>query len=191
MKNSLFLLASLLSIAALLSGCAQPAASHTEPALTKIPNILTAATDTPYAPIPITGATEGPVVSTATSGGVGMPLTSIPPSTATITPIVPAPPEGGQVVTLADNGQTIRLRVDQTFLLDLGEQYQWTIEIANQSIVSRVINVMVIRGAQGLYQAHMPGTTTLRATGDPACRQAQPPCMMPSLVFQIQIMVAP
>ncbi len=191
MKKSLYLLASVLSLAAILSGCAQPAASITEPATTSSSGIVTVATDTPYAPIPITGSTETPAVSTASGGGVGAPLTSIPMSTATATPIVPAPPEGGRVVTLADDGATIQLRVDQTFLLDLGDQYQWTIEIANQSIVSRVINVTVIRGAQGLYQAHMPGTTTLRAIGDPMCRQAQPPCMMPSRLFQIQIMVAP
>ena len=56
-------------------------------------------------------------------------------------------------------------------------------------IVSRVIGITVVRGAQGVYVAHQPGSTQLTAAGDPVCRQSQPPCGAPSRLFQIQIVV--
>lgn len=61
--------------------------------------------------------------------------------------------------------------------------------VADPMIVSRVVNVLVIRGAQGIYEAKQPGTTTLTATGDPPCRKVQPPCMLPSRIFRVQITV--
>jgi hypothetical protein len=41
-----------------------------------------------------------------------------------------------KIVTLADNGQTVTLKVNETFLLELGEGYDWNITVADQSIVS-------------------------------------------------------
>jgi len=46
-------------------------------------------------------------------------------------------------------------------------------------------------GAQGIYLAHKPGTVTMTATGDPACRQSKPACMMPSIIFTLHIEVQP
>jgi hypothetical protein len=85
----------------------------------------------------------------------------------------------------------IRLHPGQRFLLALGEGYEWTVTVADPAIVSRVINVLVMRGAQGLYEAHGPGATTLQASGDPTCRSAQPPCGAPSRLFGISIIVTP
>ncbi len=45
----------------------------------------------------------------------------------------------------------------ETFLLKLGEDYYWNITIDDQTIISRVPNVLVVRGAQGIYRAHEPG----------------------------------
>lgn len=92
-------------------------------------------------------------------------------------------------VTLLDSGKTITLHVGDSFLLYLGDTYQWTVDIADQSIISRVPNIMVIRGAQGIYTAHKVGTTTLTATGNPQCYYSKPPCLMPSILFQITIIV--
>lgn len=102
--------------------------------------------------------------------------------------LVPPVPQA-QIVILADDGRTIRLHIGESFLLKLGEGYDWTVTIADQTIVSRVMNVMVVRGAQGLYEARRPGQTTLMGTGDPLCRRAQPPCAMPSRLFRLQIVV--
>jgi carboxyl-terminal processing protease len=94
-----------------------------------------------------------------------------------------------QTVTLDDNGGTVTLHVGEQFLLKLGEDYNWTVTVADQRIVSRVVNIAVVRGAQGVYEAHQLGSTTLTATGDPACLQSKPPCAMPSRLFQITVVV--
>lgn len=92
-------------------------------------------------------------------------------------------------VTLADDGKTIELHPGDRFLLDLGEGYIWNVNVGDPSVVSRMVNVLVIRGAQGIYEAKLPGVTMLTATGDPPCRQAQPPCGAPSRLFRVQIAV--
>ena len=96
-----------------------------------------------------------------------------------------------KIITLADNGKSIDLRNGQSFLLKLGDSYDWNVEIDNQTVLSRVMNVMVVRGAQGIYEAHSPGTATLSAVGDPFCYTAVPRCMMPSIGFQINVIVTP
>ncbi len=100
-----------------------------------------------------------------------------------------SPISGNKIVTLDDNGQTIQLHVGERFLLKLGSNYNWIVSIADPTIVSRVPNVLVVQGAQGLYEAKRPGRTTLTAVGDLPCRQAQPPCEAPSRLFQVQLIV--
>jgi hypothetical protein len=92
-------------------------------------------------------------------------------------------------ITPADDGQILTFQVGQSFLLFLGAGDTWSATVADPAVVGRVPDVFVIRGAQGLYQARRPGRTLLAATGDPACRQAQPPCAAPSLLFSVQIVV--
>ncbi len=104
-------------------------------------------------------------------------------------PLVTPQPSGSQTVTLDDQGKTITLAVGERFLLNLGEGYNWEVSISDQAVVSRVIGITVIRGAQGVYQAHQAGSVTLGATGDPLCRQSQPACGMPSLLFSVTIIV--
>jgi hypothetical protein len=95
-----------------------------------------------------------------------------------------------QRVTLADSGATVELPVGRTFLLYLGgPPPEWRVEVANPRIVSRVVNIMVIRGGQGVYKALTPGRTRLTAIGSWPCRQAQPPCMVPDRSFQITVVV--
>ena len=129
------------------------------------------------------------LVSCGTTATPTVNPTATPTPTATATPITPQPPSQTRSITLADNGQTIELHVGERFLLNLGPGYIWTVNVADTSVVSRVVNVLVIRGAQGIYEASQPGTTTLTATGDPPCRQTTPPCGMPSRIFRIQITV--
>jgi carboxyl-terminal processing protease len=104
-------------------------------------------------------------------------------------PLPPPVEISSQTVTLDDEGQTITLKAGERFLLQLGAEYDWTVTVADQSILSRVVNVTVVRGAQGLYEAHKLGSTTLTATGDPVCRQSQPPCATPSRLFEIRVNV--
>src|SRR5205814_5480253 len=95
-----------------------------------------------------------------------------------------------RTVTLSDDGRTIDMVVGERFLLALGDQLDWTVRVADPRVVGRVVNVTVVRGAQGLYEARQPGTTTLEATGDPPCRKARPPCGAPSRLLRVPFRVA-
>lgn len=101
--------------------------------------------------------------------------------------VVGTPAGDEKTVTLAEQGKTITLAVGERFLLKLGEEYTWNVQVSDQAVVSRVKNIMVIRGAQGVYEALAAGTTTLTAAGDPQCRQSDPPCAMPSIQFNLSI----
>jgi hypothetical protein len=93
-------------------------------------------------------------------------------------------------VTLADNGKTFLVHPGESFLLNLGmDVYDWTVNVDNQNVLSREKNVMVIRGAQGIYQAAVPGQAVLNAVGNPLCRSSTPACMQPALLFEITIIV--
>ncbi len=93
-------------------------------------------------------------------------------------------------VTLENNNQTIEIKTGQTFLLKLGDERMWNIDIDNGDVVSRVKNIAVIKGAQGVYEAKMPGSATLSASGDLPCREEVPPCEAPTILFKIQINVS-
>lgn len=93
-------------------------------------------------------------------------------------------------ITLDDDGKTITLQVNETFLLKFGEGYDWNISIDDQPVISREVNVMVIRGAQGIYRAHKPGRATLTAVGDPLCRKSVPACGVPSRQSRLYVVVS-
>lgn len=96
---------------------------------------------------------------------------------------------GPSTITLGDNGKTINLHVGDQIILSLGTGYDWTVKVADPSIVGRVTKDTNAQGGQGAYQATKAGTTTLTATGDPPCRKVQPPCGLPSRTFKVQIVV--
>ena len=121
-----------------------------------------------------TGASAGPF-ATATPAPAETPVTE--------------PGNSSLIVTLDMNGQTVTMKTGERFLLMLGEGYDWSPVVDDQTILSRVMNIAVVRGAQGLYEAHKAGTTTLAATGDPQCRTAQPPCAAPSILFKVTVVV--
>lgn len=112
-------------------------------------------------------------------------------SAAATTPQPTTPGQGDPTprITLADNGKTVTYTTGQTFLLYLGEGYNWSLSISDQNVISRVKNIAVIRGAQGEYDVLRAGTSTLSAVGDPTCRDQQPACAAPSIQFQVTIVV--
>jgi hypothetical protein len=95
----------------------------------------------------------------------------------------------GMTVTLADNGTTVMLPTGGSFLLQLGSDLDWNVVVADPGIVSRDVNILVIRGAQGVYQAQQAGTTTLAATGTPICRTTAEPCPQYVVNFMITVIV--
>jgi hypothetical protein len=167
-------------------------------------------------PIPVTGAT---LVATDIPAATSVPVCTCPTSMVTATQppagyaspdyvicncpviLVPSPvpitgigsnpqtiPANG--ITLTDIGKTFILHPGESFLLNLGmESFDWTVTIDDQNVLSRVRNIMVIRGAQGVYQAAQPGQAVLIAEGDPLCRKSTPACMAPSIMFTVTIIV--
>ncbi len=93
-------------------------------------------------------------------------------------------------VTLADDRGTISLHVGERFLLDLDGGFDWTVTVADPAVVTRVVNITVVPGAQGVYEARAVGHTTLTAVGDLPCRRATPPCLAPSRAFSLTIIVS-
>ncbi|HEU5114145.1 MAG TPA: hypothetical protein VFT82_00065 [Candidatus Paceibacterota bacterium] len=75
-------------------------------------------------------------------------------------------------VTQDDNGKTVTFHVGDRFLLNLGEM-NWSLNISDPTVISRVKNIMVIRGAQGIYTADHAGTTVISAEGRPFCNPGE------------------
>ena len=130
------------------------------------------------------GATVGTSAAATVSGALPTPSPAASPGVVT-------PGAEGLTVSTADDGGTVALVVGQRFLLALGNDLDWTVTVGDPAVVSRVVNIMVVRGAQGVYVANAPGETTLSATGDAPCRKATPPCAVSSRAFRIRIIVRP
>jgi len=150
------------------------------------------------APVTLPVNTPPAVDVTAQGSGVGVEVSSatvMPLSTISATTESGAGSSSGSTfpvdgVTLSENGSTFVMHVGESFLLKLGmDIYDWTVEVDNQNVLHREMNVMVIRGAQGIYIAQNPGTAILTASGNPLCQQSKPPCMMPSLLFRVTVIV--
>lgn len=154
------------------------------PSVTNLPTGLVAPT--------AAGATTSRPTAVGSMGqvSVGPARTMSPgsPPPATAPPNPRATPPGG-AITLADNGGTFTLAVGDEFVLQLGTEFDWTVNDVDQSVISRVRNITVIKGAQGVYRAVGAGRTTLTATGDPPCRKLTPACAAPSILFRVNLIV--
>jgi hypothetical protein len=131
-----------------------------------------------------------PPSGTTSAGPTGTPALGIdfrvPPTRA---PSAVVSPLAMASVSVADDGRSISLQVGQRLLVNLGEEFDWTVQVGDPSIISRVPNITLVRGVQGVYQANRVGQTALTANGDPACRKAQPACPQPARALQVQISV--
>jgi hypothetical protein len=86
-------------------------------------------------------------------------------------------------------GGFVRIRDYRFWIVSGTEVFDWTVDIDDQTVLSRVKNVMVIRGAQGIYEANSPGQAMLTAVGSPFYRNSVPACMEPSMLFKITVIV--
>ena len=91
-------------------------------------------------------------------------------------------------ITGGDNGATIAMNAGDRFLLKLGEDFDWAPIVGDLTVVSRVPNIAVVRGAQGIYQARQAGETDLTATRPARCPAGQ---SCPDLVatFSVHLVV--
>ncbi len=169
MKNAL--LVSVLVLSILLSACATRNASLAPVNPGKPSNDASASTPAAGGSVPEVSTTL-PDNGAASGGSAGGPLAA--PDT----------------VTLQENGQTFTMRVGDGFLLNLGDDvYNWDLSIDNQSVLALRKGVMVIKGAQGIFDAQAAGTAVLTAAGRPQCLDATPPCGMPTILFKVTVIV--
>ena len=83
--------------------------------------------------------------------------------------------------TLADNGRIFFMNIGDKLRLNLDLAYDWSaIQISNPAVIA---------GAQEGYFAFTSGTATLTAAGNPSCLNSTPPCLSPSIVFAITVIV--
>src|SRR5205807_7493262 len=112
-----------------------------------------------------TSTAGGPAVATSAPAlGIDLrvPPTRAPrPSSATTGP---APSPNGVVssspsvsVTLAEDGRTITLQPGQRALLKLGGELDWSLQVDDETVLSRVAGVPVVPGAQAIFQANRVG----------------------------------
>jgi hypothetical protein len=110
------------------------------------------------------------------------------------TPLPTTAPTSGhpsdlRTITLADDGATVSVAVGEQVLVKLGTDLVWTVQMTDPTVLVRVRGVALIVGAQGLYAAAKAGSTLVTATGDAACRTAVPPCMVPTRLFSVTVVV--
>jgi hypothetical protein len=95
-----------------------------------------------------------------------------------------------KTITLEDNGKSIDIKKGERFLLKLGSTWNWNVQIDNQTVASRVVNIMVVKDAQGVYEVHNAGNATITGVGDPWCHTSSPPCEIHSILFKANIIVS-
>jgi len=96
----------------------------------------------------------------------------------------------GRVVTLEDSNKTIKLKTGERFLLHLkNEPYSWTATVEDVRVIRRLGDSSRIPGSQGLFEALRLGRTSLVAEGELPCHKVTPPCMAPTLGFQVKFVV--
>ncbi|HKP88136.1 MAG TPA: hypothetical protein VJZ26_18670 [Blastocatellia bacterium] len=96
----------------------------------------------------------------------------------------------GRTITLDDGNKTVEFEVGDKFLLALNkEPYKWEASVQNTGIVKVVEDVSPVLGAIAVFEAVAKGQTGLTALGSLACHNSNPPCLAPSLQFQVNIVV--
>lgn len=182
---------SAVALATLVVACTGAAA--TSPAPSPTGSIVAPAASASSPPIATAQASESPAATVVPS-----PAPSAAPSASpaprssagpTPTPRPTTPPPDTRTITLANDGSTVHVAIGARVLVKLGTDLVWTVQVANPAVLARVRGVALIVGAQGLYAAVRAGSTLVTATGDAACRTAVPPCMVPTRLFSVTVIV--
>jgi len=132
---------------------------------------------------PASGASGVQVITAIAQGGAVSSAVTVGPA------LTPTPLRGPASITLQDNNQTLRLVVGDNFELKLGGEWNWQVTIGDEGVVAQVPDAEVAKEAQGVYKALAQGQAELTADGDPVCRQSRPPCMLPSILFRLTVIV--
>lgn len=94
-----------------------------------------------------------------------------------------------KIITPEDNDKLIDIKKGESFVVKLDSGYDWRISIDNQTVADSDYSDIRYSGSQGVYRAHNSGQAILTGVGDPSCLSLEPPCMSPSILFQLNINV--
>jgi hypothetical protein len=92
---------------------------------------------------------------------------------------------GGLTLTFADNGKTIRVSKGDQFLLALGGNFNWSLDLIDQSKIVAVPTLIAIPGSQGVFEAVSTGKVTITAFGAPNCQK----CIDPPAQFAVTLLI--
>jgi hypothetical protein len=99
-------------------------------------------------------------------------------------------PHAPAKVTPAWNGKTVWMKPGQSFLLALGgPPPTWEAKVTRPGVLSRQVNITVVKGAQGVYRAHAVGRAVVTAVDHWPCQDATPPCLLPNRLFKLVVVV--
>ena len=184
------------ALAVLLAACTGSGVPGTSAAPTgsTVPELVTASS-APFAsrlatatPAVIVASPPEPTDARSASPTARMSTEPLPTTLPTAAP-TSAPPSDVRTITIADDGATVRVAVGERVLVKLGTDLVWTVQIEDPAVLVRVRGVALIVGAQGLYAGEKAGSTLITAAGDAACRTAVPPCMVPTRLFSVTVVV--
>lgn len=96
---------------------------------------------------------------------------------------------GGLVITLEDVGKTLTMRTQGGFLLRLGEEFNWSVTVTPSDVITLNSKVSLEPGEQGVYIARKRGSAVLQAIGEPVCLAYDPPCSLPNVLFEMNVLV--
>jgi hypothetical protein len=94
---------------------------------------------------------------------------------------------GGLIITLDHVGQTITMKPGQGFVLRLGKEFIWQVNVTPVGLLTINRKITPEPGEQGVFVARGKGAALLTAIGSPACLQQEPPCSRPSVLFRLKL----
>ena len=94
-----------------------------------------------------------------------------------------------KIIPLDEKDKLIEIKKGEKFLVQLDSIYDWRIDIDNKTVVDSDYSDIRYSGSQAVYLAHNSGNATITGVGDPHCQYLEPPCMSPSILFQIGVRV--
>lgn len=96
----------------------------------------------------------------------------------------------GLTITIEDGGKTFNLKVGDKFQVLLkADAYEWAVTDYDANLIPKLSNEPAPAGSQGIFQAVKSGRTQLGAVGELPCHKSTPPCLAPSLLFEVTVII--
>jgi hypothetical protein len=96
---------------------------------------------------------------------------------------------GAVIITEADFGGAVDVKVGQTVIVDPAGDYIWTATAGDPMVLEQLPQLLIFPPPPPAFMAAAPGVTTLRIVREDPCRFANPPCLLPEQIFEVQVIV--